>query len=111
MPLAVETLDKPPVDEAMRSLGDGGKRICPLCTLTPGSVPGTVHVAEDTRPISGNADIIGVAGAGKVDIGEADLKYKQKTTGKLSKIPAAFLRFLVGEGNMKQTPDGLGKAG
>ncbi|CAI7580081.1 unnamed protein product [Penicillium crustosum] len=68
-----------------------------------------VHVAGDTRSISEVADIMGAAGAGKVDVEEIDLnKYKQETTAKLSKDPAAFLRFLMGEGNIRHTPDGLG---
>ncbi|KAL5358550.1 isoflavone reductase family protein [Aspergillus floccosus] len=91
------------------SLGDVGKTVASLCTLTPGSIPDAVHVGGDTRSISEIADIMGAAGAGKVDIKEIDLnKYKQETTATLSKDPAAFLRFLMGEGNIKHTPAGLG---
>lgn len=91
------------------SLGDVGKTVASLCTLAPNLIPDRVHVAGDTRSISEVADIMGAAGAGKVDVEEIDLnKYKQETTAKLSKDPAAFLRFLMGEGNIRHTPDGLG---
>ncbi|KUL86240.1 hypothetical protein ZTR_08411 [Talaromyces verruculosus] len=91
------------------SLGDVGKTVASLCTLPPDSIPDAVHVAGDTRSISEIADIMGAAGAGKVDVKETDLKkYKQETTAQVSKDPAAFLRFLMGEGNIQHTPAGLG---
>lgn len=91
------------------SLGDVGKTVASLCTLPHGSIPDAVHVAGDTRSIIEIADVMGAAGAGKVDVTEIDLnKYKQEKTATLSKDPAAFLRFLMGEGNIKHTPTGLG---
>lgn len=93
------------------ALGDVGRAVAALCALPMERIPEAVHLAGDTRSIADIAEIMQNAGAGNVDVSEIDLqKYKQETTAELSWDPAAYLRFLMGEGRINHTSTGLGSA-
>lgn len=91
------------------SLTDVGKTVASLATRPEEQIPEIVHVGGDTRSIAEIAEIMQAAGAGNVDVGEiAYQEYKAKTTAKESWDPAAYLRFLMGDGSINHTAAGLG---
>ncbi|KAF9887640.1 hypothetical protein FE257_009733 [Aspergillus nanangensis] len=91
------------------ALNDVGKTVASLSALPEASIPEQVHVAGDTRSMAEISEIMAAAGGGNIEVTELELKkYKDETTLRLSKDPAAFLRFLMGEGNINHTQGGLG---
>lgn len=91
------------------SLHDVGKSIASLATFPEEKIPDIVHLAGDTRSIADIASIMQAAGAGQIDVGEIPYEtYKAETTSEASWDPAAYLRFLMGDGNINHTSAGLG---
>ncbi|PLB54077.1 isoflavone reductase family protein [Aspergillus steynii IBT 23096] len=93
------------------SLGDVGRAVAALCALPTERVPEVVHLAGDTRSVAEIAEIMKDGGAGSVEVTEVELqRYKDETTAEASWDPAAYLRFLMGEGRINHTSKGLGNA-
>ncbi|CAG7919860.1 unnamed protein product [Penicillium olsonii] len=91
------------------ALQDVGKTVASLATLPEADIPEIVHLAGDTRSIAEVASIMQDAGAGQIDVAEIPYQaYKAQTTSEASWDPAAYLRFLMGDGNINHSSDGLG---
>ncbi|PWY92043.1 NAD(P)-binding protein [Aspergillus heteromorphus CBS 117.55] len=89
------------------SLGDVGRVVAALATLAREMIPDVVHVG-------------GIRGRWRrlrwlwrrVDVREAELEeFKRETTKVVSRDPARFLRFLMGEGRIDHSSEGLGIIG
>jgi hypothetical protein len=91
-------------------MDDVGKTVAALATMPEELVPEIVHVGGDTRSILEIAKIMRDAGAGEVDVNEVPYEeYKAKTTAEeASWDPAAYLRFLMADGSIDHTVNGLG---
>ncbi|KAF7114703.1 hypothetical protein CNMCM5793_009654 [Aspergillus hiratsukae] len=90
-------------------LEDVGRAVASLAAMPLMSIPDVVHIAGDTRSIEEIARVMEGAGAGSIEVTEVDLvKYKEETTRKVSNDPARYLRFLMGENKINNTPSGLG---
>ncbi|PYH93653.1 isoflavone reductase family protein [Aspergillus ellipticus CBS 707.79] len=104
-----ESVGSPQTPASFTSLGDVGKAVASLAALPKEQIPNAVHIAGDTRSIAEIASIMEGEGAGRVEVTEIELpKYKEETTAMVSKDPARFLRFLVGENKINHTREGLG---
>lgn len=91
------------------SLDDVGKSIASLSSLNKESIPDTIHVAGDTSSFAKIAKIMEEAGAEPIQVTEISLQaYKTEATATASWDPAKCLRFLMGEGKINHTVDGLG---
>lgn len=91
------------------SLQDVGKAVASLATFPEEKLPEIVHLAGDTRSICEIASIMQAAGAGQIEVAEIPYEaYKTKTTSEASWDPAAYLRFLMGDGNINHSAAGLG---
>ncbi|KAJ5871497.1 uncharacterized protein N7529_003850 [Penicillium soppii] len=91
------------------SLQDVGKVVASLATFPEEKLPEIVHLAGDTRSISEIASIMQAAGAGPIEVAEIPYgAYKAKTTAESSWDPAAYLRFLMGDGSINHSAAGLG---
>ncbi|KAE8375281.1 hypothetical protein BDV26DRAFT_20067 [Aspergillus bertholletiae] len=94
-------------------LGDVGRAVAGICRLFAergaGEVPDKVHVAGDTRCISEVAKLMEREGGGPIEVTEVALgEYKKRATEVVGSDPAAYLRFLMGEGKINHSPAGLG---
>ncbi|KAJ5138556.1 uncharacterized protein N7515_003404 [Penicillium bovifimosum] len=91
-------------------IGDVGKTVAALATMEVDMVPEIVHVGGDTRSVLEIAGIMRDAGAGEIEVSEVPYEeYKKKTTGgEASWDPAAYLRFLMADGSIDHTVNGLG---
>ncbi|KAJ5190368.1 uncharacterized protein N7498_009353 [Penicillium cinerascens] len=91
------------------SLDDVGKTVASLAALPKEKIPEIVHVGGDTRSFAETAEIMQAAGAGPIQVTEISLQnYKEEATATTSWDPAKYLRFLMGEGKINHTTDGLG---
>ncbi|GKZ29267.1 hypothetical protein AbraIFM66950_004073 [Aspergillus brasiliensis] len=93
------------------SLEDVGKSVAALASLPVAEVPEVVHLAGDSRSVREIAEIMGAVagGGGEIEVVEVGLEgFKKETTAQESWDPAAYLRFLMGEGKILHTRDGLG---
>ena len=92
-------------------LGDVGRVVAGLCRLfaAEGEVPDVVHVAGDTKCVADVARVMEREGGGPIEVTQAALgEYKERVTSVVGSDPAAYLRFLMGEGKINQSPAGLG---
>ncbi|GLA36228.1 hypothetical protein AnigIFM63309_002146 [Aspergillus niger] len=112
-----ESVGSSRVPVSFTSLGDVGRSVAALASLRVDEVPEVVHVAGDSRSVVEIAEVMGGAGGGgedgkgEIEVVEVGLEeYKRDvTTGKKdSWDPAPYLRFLMGEGKIMHTRDGLG---
>ncbi|KAJ5662435.1 uncharacterized protein N7477_010051 [Penicillium maclennaniae] len=91
------------------SLDDVGKTVASLAALPQEKIPDTIHVAGDTGSFAEIANIMQQAGAGPIQVTEIPLQtYKKEVTATSSWDPAQYLRFLMGEGKINHTADGMG---
>lgn len=91
------------------SLQDVGMAVASVCRLPYESVPERMHISSDTVSIRDVAHIMEQAGSPHITIEEIELAaFKEKTLASSSADPSQYLRFLVGEGKIKHTSDGLG---
>ncbi|KAB8078741.1 hypothetical protein BDV29DRAFT_129360 [Aspergillus leporis] len=104
-----ESVGSSRVPVSFTGLIDVGRVVAALCGFDRKEIPDVVSVGGDTRAISDVARIMEEAGAGKIDVREIELReYKERVTGVLSSDPAAYLRFLMGEGKINHSFGGLG---
>ncbi|KAB8258568.1 hypothetical protein BDV32DRAFT_159864 [Aspergillus pseudonomiae] len=92
-------------------LGDVGRVVAGLCRLfaAEGEVPDVVHVAGDTKCVADVARVMEREGGGPIEVTQAALgEYKERVTSVVGSDPAAYLRFLMGEGKINHSPAGLG---
>ncbi|EAW12303.1 isoflavone reductase family protein [Aspergillus clavatus NRRL 1] len=88
---------------------DVGRAVASLAAMPVMAIPEVVHVGGDSKSIADIAKIMEEAGAGEIAVTEIDLvEYKREKTAEVSNKPAAYLRFLMGENKINQTPSGLG---
>ena len=94
------------------ALADVGRVVAQLASKPPEPIPEHMHVAGHTVSVANIAQIMDQAGAGGTQVTEVDLgEYKSETTKcTTSTDPAAFLRFLMGEGKITHTKQGLGNS-
>ena len=91
------------------SLDDVGKIVASLAALSREKIPDTIHMAGDTGSFAEIAYIMQQAGAGPIQVTEIPLQtYKKEVTAATSWDPARYLRFLMGEGKINHTADGMG---
>ena len=104
-----EAIGSSKVPITFTSLDDVGKAVARLVSLPTDSIPPTLHLAGDTLSFESIAKIMESAGSAKIEISEIDLAdYKQKALGGEVSDPSGALRFLMGEGKINHTADGLG---
>lgn len=91
------------------SLGDVGSVVAQLARKDPGSVPAALHIAGVTLSVKRLASIMQDAGSGVIEISELDLaSYKAETVKQGTADPSQYLRFLMGEGKINHTAEGMG---
>ncbi|KAJ5544809.1 hypothetical protein N7535_006803 [Penicillium sp. DV-2018c] len=100
----------PTTPVSFTGMGDVGKTVASLASMEVELVPEIVRVGGDTRSILEIAGIMRDAGAGEIDVREVPYEeYKRVTTAKEdSWDPAAYLRFLMADGRIDHTVNGLG---
>jgi hypothetical protein len=91
------------------AMGDVGKAVAALALTPREAIPKEVHISGDDLTFSDIAKIMAEAGAGNIDVSQIDLLgYKKEVLREPTKDPAPYLRFLMGEGNINHTAQGLG---
>ncbi|ETN37018.1 uncharacterized protein HMPREF1541_08006 [Cyphellophora europaea CBS 101466] len=91
------------------SLDDAGKVVAQVARMQMLPILEQIHIGGDTKSTRETAHIMQEAGAGKVKINELDLeKWKKATIEEGTADPSKYLRFLMGEGRINHTQEGLG---
>lgn len=91
------------------SLEDTGRVIARVASMPLDQIPPQIHVASDTLTIKELARIMEDAGSDPIRIEEVDLaRYKETVIREGTTDPSKYLRFLMGEGKINHTQQGLG---
>lgn len=97
------------VPVSFSSLQDVGKAVASVCRLPYESIPDRIHISSDTLSVRDIAHTMEQAGSAPITVEELDLPdFKAKTLATASADPSQYLRFLMGEGKITHTSDGLG---
>lgn len=88
---------------------DSGKVMAALSSLPIGDVPEEIHIAGDTLSFHEIKQVMEKAGSVLIKVESLDLKeFKDKLMKEPSPNPGPYLRFLVGEGRINHSKNGLG---
>jgi hypothetical protein len=88
---------------------DSGKVMAALSSLPIGEVPEEIHIAGDTLSFHEIKKAMEKAGTGPIKVESLDLKeFKDKLMKEPSPTPGPYLRFLMGEGRINHSKNGLG---
>jgi hypothetical protein len=86
---------------AYTALSDVGKAIASLARLPPSEVPDHVRIVGSNISFKDASEAMTSVSGKPIELKEVDLaSFKEKTTQKTEGDPAAFIRFIMGEGKM-----------
>lgn len=104
-----ECIGSADVPVSYTSLDDAGKVVAQVARTQMPGILEELHIGGDTLSTRQVAQIMQDAGAAQIHIMEVDLgNFKKTTLGGATKDPSRYLRFLMGEGNINHTAEGLG---
>lgn len=104
-----EAVGSADIPVSFTSLEDTGRVIARVASMPLDQVPPQIHVASNTLTIRELAHVMEEAGSDSVQIKEVDLaSYKEAVLKEGTADPSKYLRFLMGEGNINHTAEGLG---
>lgn len=99
-----EPIGKATTPSAFTSLTDVGKAVAALARLPPDQIPDHVRIAGSNISFKDASEAMTAVSGDKIEIKEIDLdSFKKETTKKTEGDPAAFIRFVMGEGKMDFT--------
>ncbi|KAF5703117.1 isoflavone reductase family [Fusarium globosum] len=91
------------------SMYDVGKALAILASHPVGTIPPEVHLSGDSKSMTEIAEIMEESGAGRIQVTSVPLEtYKANVLAKPSPTPERYLRFLMGEGKIHHSTDGIG---
>jgi len=91
------------------SIYDVGKAVAILASKLPAELPAEIQLNGDAKSFAEIAEMMKDAGAGSIDVSSIPLEsYKQDVLAKPSPTPERYLRFLIGEGKIDHSENGLG---
>ncbi|KHN97510.1 isoflavone reductase family protein [Metarhizium album ARSEF 1941] len=104
-----EAVGSPSQRTSYTSKSDVGRALANLASLPAGEVPAEVYLSGDSKSFQEIADIMKAHGAGDVDVTSVPLApYKAEVLTNPSPTPERYLRFLMGEGKIDHSEQGLG---
>jgi hypothetical protein len=104
-----EAVGSPAQRTSYTSMHDVGTALAILASSPSGSIPAEVHLSGDSKSFSEIAAIMEEHGAGVIEVSSVSLEsYKAKVLAKPSPTPERYLRFLMAEGKIDHTDEGLG---
>ncbi|XHG05763.1 hypothetical protein AWENTII_008976 [Aspergillus wentii] len=91
------------------SMEDVGRAVATLVSSSIDAVPEQIHLSGDSKSVEEIAQIMQENGSGSIKVSCIDLEeYKSKILARPSGTPERYLRFLMGEGKIDHTQDGIG---
>jgi hypothetical protein len=104
-----EAVGDPGQKTSYTSMYDVGKALAILASQPVGTIPPEVHLSGDSKSMAEIAEIMEANGAGRIQVTSVPLEsYKVSVLGKPSPTPERYLRFLMGEGKIHHSTDGIG---
>lgn len=104
-----EAVGSPSQRTSYTSKYDVGQALAILASSPQAAIPAEVHLSGDSKSLSEIAAIMEEHGAGRIEVSSVPLEsYKAKVLAKASPTPERYLRFLMGEGKIDHTDEGLG---
>ena len=104
-----EAVGSADIPVSFTSLEDTGRVIASLARLPHDQIPPQIHVSSTTLTIRDLARTMEAAGSSPIEIREIDLpSYKEAVIQEGTTDPSKYLRFLMGEGKINHTAEGLG---
>lgn len=104
-----EPIGSADVPVSYTSLDDAGKVVAQVARTQMVPILESIHIGGDTLSTRQVAKMMEAAGAGQIQIKELDLaKVKKEVLAEGTSDPSKYLHFLMGEGKLNHTADGLG---
>ncbi|EXA45740.1 hypothetical protein FOQG_09304 [Fusarium oxysporum f. sp. raphani 54005] len=104
-----EAVGDPAQKTSYTSMYDVGKALAILASQPVGAIPPEVHLSGDNKSMTEIAEIMEANGAGRIQVTSVPLgSYKASVLAKPSPTPERYLRFLMGEGKIQHSSDGIG---
>ncbi|KAM0345661.1 hypothetical protein ACHAPU_006315 [Fusarium lateritium] len=104
-----EAVGDPTQKTSYTSMYDVGKALTILACQPVASIPPEVHLSGDSKSITEIAELMEANGAGRIQVTSVPLEtYKADVLAKPSPTPERYLRFLMGEGKIHHSHDGIG---
>ncbi|KAF5639737.1 isoflavone reductase family [Fusarium tjaetaba] len=104
-----EAVGDPGQKTSYTSMYDVGKALAILASQPVGTIPPEVHLSGDSKSMAEIAEIMEANGAGRIQVTSVPLEsYKASVLAKPSPTPERYLRFLMGEGKIHHSTDGIG---
>ncbi|KAF4975975.1 hypothetical protein FZEAL_7302 [Fusarium zealandicum] len=104
-----EAVGDPAQPTSYTSMYDVGKALAVLASRPVDKVPPEVHLSGDSKSMSEIATLMEANGAGRVHVMSVPLEsYKANILENPSPTPERYLRFLMGEGKINHSVDGMG---
>ena len=89
---------------AYTALQDVGKAVASLSRLPPSQVPDHVRIVGSNISFKDASKAMTAVSGQKIELKEVELgPFKAKTTEKMERDPASFIRFIMGEGKLDFT--------
>ncbi|TVY67177.1 Isoflavone reductase-like protein TP7 [Fusarium oxysporum f. sp. cubense] len=104
-----EAIGDPSQKTSYTSMYDVGKALAILASQPVGTIPSEVHLSGDSKSMNEIAEIMEANGADRIQVTSVPLEsYKTSALAKPSPTPERCLRFLMGEGKIWHSVDGIG---
>ncbi|KAF4994531.1 hypothetical protein FGRMN_5741 [Fusarium graminum] len=104
-----EAVGDPGQRTSYTSMYDVGKALAILACQPVGSVSPEVHLSGDSKSMTEIAELMEANGAGRIKVSSVPLEsYRASVLAKPSPTPERYLRFLMGEGKIHHSIDGIG---
>ncbi|KMQ81461.1 hypothetical protein RF55_26251, partial [Lasius niger] len=104
-----EAVGSPEQRTSYTSMDDVAKSLAILASSPPATIPDEVHLSGDSKSFLEIAKMMQDNGAGHIDMSSVPLdEYKARVLSKPSPTPERYLRFLMAEGKIDHSVQGLG---
>lgn len=89
---------------AFTSLGDIGKAVASLARISPSEIPDDLRIVGANVSLKEASEAMTAVSGNKIELKEIELgPYKKETTKRTEGDPAAFIRFVMGDGHLDFT--------
>ena len=96
-----EPIGKATTKSAYTALEDVGKAVAALCRLPPERIPEHIRIVGDNISFKDASEAMTAVSGDNIELKEVDLdSFKKEATKKTEGDPAAFIRFVMGEGKL-----------
>ncbi|KAM0549196.1 hypothetical protein ACHAPJ_009505 [Fusarium lateritium] len=104
-----EAVGDPAQKTSYTSMYDVGKALAILACQPAHTIPPEVHLSGDSKSVTEIAELMEANGAGRIHVTSVPLEsYKAGVLARPSPTPERYLRFLMGEGKIHHSVDGIG---